>query len=274
MRHPKRRSTARARTALPVLGLCLLATPPPVRAESPYRLETSQEWLLAGAGAALGIGGLVLTGRAEPLTAEQINRLDVNDINSFDRATLGTLRDDHAGDILVTLSYLMPFTLLAYDETREDRETLAVMWLEASLLNLGLHQVVKAATLRTRPYVYDPDVPLGMKTVMNARLSFYSGHTSSTATNCFFMARVLTDYVDDRNAETALWTGAALYAALSGFLRQDTGHHFSTDVIVGYVIGAAIGCLVPELHRDDEDAAPGQSASAGRSLTIGLRFAF
>ena len=36
---------------------------------------------------------------------------------------------------------------------------------------------------------------------------------------------------------------------LTGYLRRDSGHHFRTDVITGYCVGALIGYFVPELHR-------------------------
>ena len=40
-----------------------------------------------------------------------------------------------------------------------------------------------------------------------------------------------------------------MYPALTGYLRVDSSNHFPTDVIVGYIIGAGIGFLIPELHK-------------------------
>jgi len=273
MQIPDRR-TMLHKIALLISGLFLFLAPSPVRAQSPYSLDSTREWTLFGTGVALGLGGLFMTTHVEPLTLDEINRLDVNDINGFDRGSMQPLRDDHAGDALAVASYLVPLTFLTRDDTRSDFKTLGTMWVEATLLNLGINGIVKAAVARTRPYAYDPDAPMDKKTDRTARLSFYSGHTSSTATNCFFAARVFSDYLTDDTAEALLWTGAALYPALSGFLRVDSGHHFSTDVIAGYVIGASIGLLVPELHRHGDDRVSVQPTSGGVDMGISFQVTF
>ena len=46
-----------------------------------------------------------------------------------------------------------------------------------------------------------------------------------------------------------MWAGAAVYPALVAYLRRDSGHHFRTDVLTGYAIGAAIGYFIPQLHK-------------------------
>ena len=45
------------------------------------------------------------------------------------------------------------------------------------LIQAGLNAIVKGLTLRTRPYVYDPNTPTTNKTSKDARVSFYSGTT-------------------------------------------------------------------------------------------------
>jgi len=56
----------------------------------------------------------------------------------------------------------------------------------------------------------------------------------------------------NKYAKILIWTGAALYPALTGYLRRNTGNHFRTDVITGYLIGAAIGYFIPEIHLNNE----------------------
>lgn len=218
-------------------------TPPP------FGLETRQEWILLGTGAALGLTALGLGTNVAPLTAEQVAALDINDINEFDRAAVAPYRETQAGDALLVASYAIPLSFLAASETRRDWKTLAVMWTEAVLLQVGTTGIVKSAVQRTRPYVYDAATPLDEKTTTAARLSFYSGHTSQTATNCFFAARVFASYATSKILKVLAWSGAAIYPAVTGYLRQDSGHHFRTDVITGYCVGALAGACVPELHR-------------------------
>jgi membrane-associated phospholipid phosphatase len=256
-----------------MFALALSAVTAPARAESPYETHRSQEWVWFGTGLALSAGGFFAAHNIDPLTPEQIAALSTDDINSFDRNTMSPYRADHAGDVLAISSFLVPFTFLARDDMRTDAGTLGVMWLEATAWTEGVAQVTKTLAKRTRPYVYDPDAPDRLKTQKEARLSFYSAHATSAAMNCFFMAKVFSDYSDNRNAEVAMWTGAVLYPALTGFFRVDSGHHFTTDAIVGVVTGAAVGYLVPALHRrDDSVSVAPQSGGGGAGVSVTFSF--
>jgi len=123
------------------------------------------------------------------------------------------------------------------------------MWGETLLLQSGINALIKSATRRARPYVYDPGTPLNRKMASYARVSFYSGHTGTAAAMSFLSARLLCAYVSDHRARTVIWGGAVAYPVVVGVLRVKSGHHFPSDVIVGYVTGATIGYLIPELHR-------------------------
>ena len=92
--------------------------------------------------------------------------------------------------------------------------------------------------------------------------------------NCFFTATVFSDYSSDRNAEAVVWSGAVLWSVLTGFSRVESGHHFATDVITGFVVGAAIGTLVPALHRSDDAAASPAPAASSQSMKIGVALGF
>jgi len=247
---------------------------PVAHADSPYELHHSQEWVWMGTGLSLCVGGLIGTHSVEPLTQAQIEALATGDINSFDRNTMQPYRADHAGDGLAIASFLLPLSFLARDDMRDDAGTLAAMWVEATVWSEGLAVVSKTIAQRTRPYVYDPNAPDRLKTQKEARLSFYSAHATGAAMNCFFMAKVFSDYSSNRNAEVAVWTGAVLYPALTGFFRVDSGHHFTTDAIAGVVVGAAVGYLVPALHHRNDSgmSVEPQSNSGGLGFTATFSF--
>lgn len=75
----------------------------------------------------------------------------------------------------------------------------------------------------------------------------------------FFTARVFSDYLSDHDTRVVIWSAAVTYPAVVAILRVQSGQHFPTDVIVGYVTGATIGYIIPELHK------------AGRSARISIK---
>ncbi|HEY1406809.1 MAG TPA: phosphatase PAP2 family protein, partial [Spirochaetota bacterium] len=60
-------------------------------------------------------------------------------------------------------------------------------------------------------------------------------------------------------------------AATVGFLRYRAGMHYPSDIIVGAIVGSAIGYLVPTLHRHTGQV--GVARSTGRSIGLSLAFA-
>ena len=79
----------------------------------------------------------------------------------------------------------------------------------------------------------------------------------------FFTAKTLSDYTNRSGVQAVAWTGAILLPAATGFFRYQAGNHFPTDVVVGYVVGAAVGIIVPHIHKTDPEARPGGSNSTG-----------
>jgi membrane-associated phospholipid phosphatase len=196
------------------------------------------------------------------LTEDEINSLNPEDISTFDHIAIGPYREDILGDALVYSSFFLPLTFLANNDTREDFGTLSLMYGEVVLLNAGINGLVKGLTTRNRPYVYDVKSPAEEKYKTGARHSFYSGHTSFTASNTFFTAKVFSEYLTNNSALVLIWSAAALIPAVTGFSRVNTHNHFPTDVIVGYIVGAAIGYLIPVIHKvenkSSESAMPEQ----------------
>jgi membrane-associated phospholipid phosphatase len=269
--------TVRLKTAwIAVIAVYLCVSTTPVAAESPFELEPRREWILLGTGAALGVTTLALISQVDRLTLDEIATLDINNVNSFDRRDMEPYRETAAGDALLYTSYLLPLTFLTYEDTRKDWQTLGVMWIQTVLLQTGLNGIVKASVLRTRPYVYDPETPIDVKTSKSARFSFYSGHTAATAANSFFVARVFQEYLASGKAKALIWTGAVIYPAFTAYMRRESGHHWRTDVMTGYTVGALIGYLVPQLHLTDKgrrvSLQPVSSSSGGAGVAVNVTF--
>ncbi len=124
------------------------------------------------------------------------------------------------------------------------------MWAEVMLLNGAATYLTKTLVDRPRPYAYANN-PVDAADIEGKEplRSFFSGHTSMAAASTFFLAKVYSDYHPHNRWRYAVWTAAGALPAVTGFLRIQAGKHFPTDVMVGYVVGAATGYLVPFVHQ-------------------------
>jgi membrane-associated phospholipid phosphatase len=88
----------------------------------------------------------------------------------------------------------------------------------------------------------------------DARQSFFSGHASAAFALATLLSTVYADVHGPSSTSDALWAASLSAAALTGFARVKAGMHYPSDVLVGAAVGAAVGRLVPALHRADRDA--------------------
>ena len=58
-----------------------------------------------------------------------------------------------------------------------------------------------------------------------------------------------------------IWGSTLTFATLTAYARVKAGAHYPSDVIVGAIVGGAIGRLVPVLHRKN----------SSQRLTLGAR---
>ncbi len=224
-------------------------------APPPYHFSWKREapYLATGIGLVTASVILANTNQADPYSAEELQYLDRNDVNEFDRPATYNWDPEAAdrSDLVRTGVVLLPIMFLANHHTRQDFGALLVMSAEVFLINYGLTNAVKNITNRYRPFVYNEEAPTEERTGDGSMLSYYSGHTSHTAAFSFFFAKVLNDYHPDMNigAKTVLWGFAAVVPAAAGALRYQAGKHYPTDIMTGYVLGAATGILVPHFHK-------------------------
>jgi undecaprenyl-diphosphatase len=157
----------------------------------------------------------------------------------------------------------------------------ALLYAQSISLSLSFTDVVKIAVRRPRPVDYI-NCPNPTNTNMLAPgctstdlgLSFFSGHAaivSSIGATATYLAFARTSTRSPRP-----WLTLAVATALTSFVaveRVRSGNHFPTDVITGALSGAAIGTLIPHLHRHKNEGLPiwvGVSpAPGGGTLTLG-----
>jgi membrane-associated phospholipid phosphatase len=223
----------------------------------PYKKTFKQELPFIIVSAATFGAGFLIQGLdyAAPYSEEEImtNPPDIEDINSFDRGSALNW-SPKAGDIsdyVLFTTAILPAAFLSEHHTGRDIKTLLIMYAEVFTFNYGATEIAKNLAKRPRPYVYNPDLPIETRTGPDSRKSFFSGHTSQTAAACFYFAKVIDDYHPtlQKGVKIGMWAFAVSVPAVNGYLRVKAGKHFPTDVIAGYVVGAASGFLIPELHR-------------------------
>tara|TARA_B100000809_G_scaffold245041_1_gene271600 strand:- start:1536 stop:2420 length:885 start_codon:yes stop_codon:yes gene_type:complete len=249
-------------------------------AQSPYSVSLKKETPYLATGLGLLASGIFLKSINEeaPFTTDELTNLDASKINSFDRGAVFNNSSTARANSNYTLmaGALLPLCFLSNHNTRSDFIPLLVMGAEVYTITSTLALNSKYAFNRTRPLAYNSEFSNELRTGKTSKLSFFSGHTAQTAGFSFFMAKVITDYHPDmrKSFKVIVWSGAVALPALTGYFRIKGGKHFNTDVITGFAVGAAIGWLIPQLHKKKESnlsVAPFNYNNAnGLSLTLKL----
>jgi membrane-associated phospholipid phosphatase len=154
-------------------------------------------------------------------------------------------------DTLLAVDVVAPVALLA--GRGFDRETgkRLVVYGETLLVCLAVNGVVKGVVGRPRPYVYSDDpavVAYAQGQGRDSRLSFYSGHSSTTFAASVSGAYLFAQSTDDVYARATVWGTQLAMASATADLRTRAGKHFYSDVLVGATVGAGLGVLIPYLH--------------------------
>lgn len=242
------------------------------------------KWKLPAATACVFLSswGFQQLDKVASMDAAAVQKLDPNKLNFFDRpvAFIDPAGFDNAqkkSDLFLNVCLFTPAILALDKNIRKDWLDLITLYLASHAVDNAVYFAFNYSIRRPRPLVYNPLVPLSEKTGEAKSNSFFSGHTSFSATATFFVAKVYTDYHHIKGWKKALiYTAAAVPPALVGYYRMRAGKHFKTDVMMGLLSGAASGIFVPELHKfkkkhDNISFAPYYTPGAsGLTVMIGL----
>jgi undecaprenyl-diphosphatase len=240
-----------------------------------------------GFGFAFLLGAVLGTGEIQP----PLPAIPPSSLLSIDRGAVTQTIDPHAS----TYSDIGLYTAVGFavldpilSGLRDGTDAMIVdafMYAESASLALTLTDVTKIAVRRPRPidYINCGPVVTGGTTSPSTNpgcnstdlgLSFFSGHASTVAA----IGATATYIAFVRSPQSPRpWVTLGVATALTAFVsyeRVRAGEHFPTDVIAGSMAGAAIGILVPHLHRHKEEAPPVWIGAAptpgwGGTLTVG-----
>lgn len=264
----------RVRAAI-VLSLSALATP--ARADEPHELRRDVPVDVAVTSTVIGlvlgseVGKADLVPHACRWCAQ--NRLDeaARDALRWERPKRAALVSDGNAFVLAPATAFATLAgAAAHDGASRNTPLDALIVVEAVAVSAAVNQIVKYAVVRERPYGRYR-TPLEPAPTADARLSFYSGHTSLG----FALASAAGTVAHLRGYRLAplAWAPGALLAAFTGYLRIAADKHYLTDVLVGAVMGTAIGAVAPLVFHgrtNDEPAAVAGSSPA--TFTIGTSF--
>jgi membrane-associated phospholipid phosphatase len=220
------------------------------QSESPYKLKTAVDLPVIAGGAGLSLIGLTVLRKKPHLDSAFVATLDPDDVNKFDRSATKNWGDFGIhSDIALYSSFLTPVILIADKHIKRDALKIGALYLETMAIMANAYTWGVSATKRVRPYVYNPEVPFELKLRRGTTNSFYAGHPAAAAASTFFAAKVFSDYHPDSKLRKYLWAAALIPPSIVAYYRYKDGQHFPTDIFVGIPLGAAIGIVIPHLHK-------------------------
>jgi membrane-associated phospholipid phosphatase len=235
------------------------AAPPPARADELELHPRRTALLVVGGGLPFVLGETVFKDALSPDACRWCGS------NALDRAIADGLRWDDPAAANTASNWtgfvLTPVLMVggvaaagAIDDQGDHALTDGLIVVESAILASDLTNLVKSLAGRERPFVHRlaaADKPLTASPQEN-NLSFFSGHSSLTMSLAVSAGTVAS--LRGYRLAPAVWGAGVGLALTTGYLRIAADKHWATDVVTGWVVGAAVGFAVPYyLHRKRTD---------------------
>lgn len=234
-----------------------------------HTVRGDRDGLITGSAALTSVSLMTIPVREKPLWSRQLFELDDAVVGDY------SSRARHISDAGVALSVAAPVVYLmgsSIDDADGDR---LLLYGQSLAINLAVNTATKYLVQRPRPYLYSKDpnaIARATRKRGDGRLSFYSSHAATSFCAAVSGAYLLGASREEGFATALVWSAGLGLAGATANLRVRAGEHFYSDVLIGAVIGAAIGYAVPALHADDKAYVPSgdELGLAAGSLLIGL----
>jgi hypothetical protein len=144
-----------------------------------------------------------------PLTVSQVNSLNSSVVPAFDRVAINQydITARKASNILIYATFITRAGIFYSKKTRSDLLKIGLVGYQSIFLGQAMVNGLKLAK-RNRPYMYNPNVPMSLKTSRDSRFSFFSGHTTTVSTICFTTAFAYDIYYSESKLKP--WYGLRL----------------------------------------------------------------
>lgn len=188
---------------------------------------------------------------------------DVNNVNAFDRITMGNYHSwaRPISDGLFFGGMTLPYAIDALDVATSNptdgwegygKDVIVLM--ETMLLTLSVNNILDLAVKRPRPIAYDAEHFTDEERLdSNTAFSFPSGHTAAIFAMGTAYSRLYMQKHPDSPAVIPIWLisyGMGIGTGVTRILAQE---HYITDVLGGAMLGVGFGLLVPWMHENNEE---------------------
>lgn len=219
---------------------------------TPYATSFKKDAPVIIAGVGLTALGAALIRNKKDLTMDELSGKTRDKVPFFDRGNVGyySQKADKDSYVPFHISFGLPIlTLLLDNKERSHFGQVLVLYTETMAITGALFTMAAGTVQRSRPFVYGTEAPLYQRLSGNNQRSFFAGHTAATAAATFFTAKVFQDFHPHSTLNPFIWIVAGSVPAVVGYLRYKAGMHFLSDNIIGYLVGAGTGILVPQWHK-------------------------
>ena len=268
------RAIARCGLALAVAAVVTSAAPRPARADEVVRRPVLDVSVVLGGGLVFILGEAVFKDQISPDVCRWCGS------NPLDRGIRGGLRwhrperaatiSDWTGFLVTPILTFGSVGAAALIEDAGDQLlTDGLIILESALLTSNLTNLVKGIAGRQRPFAHFAPASDFTRTrsPQENNLSFFSGHSSFTMSLAVSAGTVAS--LRGYRLAPAIWTAGVGLSLTTGYLRIAADRHWGTDVVTGWLVGAAVGFAVPYyLHRRSSSTEPRTSPSAPRTVDL------
>lgn len=249
------------------LAICvLIGSATPACSQSPVRDTTFHPyyvnyWLTSGIlVAGLGTAYLALPGITDktPVTNEELLALDTDNFTAIDRWALELDPTNmnyyrQLSDYVMAGIVVLPLLTFIDRTINQDWGDILMMYLETQIItnNIYLYSPFGPTFInRYRPRVYYDELANDERRRGTNRNSFYSGHVAVATSATFFTAKIYCDYHPELGGMKYLvYAAAAIPPLILSYIRLRALSHFPSDILMGLGVGAALGIMIPELHR-------------------------
>ena len=249
-------------------GVCLLAalgfalftnTPQRAYADS-FAVDAFADGVILGSGLALAGFSEVFLHRPVPA---DLGVADINNVNGFDRLAVFSYSHglDFASDVTLYATLAVPAAMAAFAGT-DGAVSMLIPYFECIAYADFTKNLLKYLFPRQRPWLYLAGESGSAPDTWEGNDSFPSGHATLSFAAAVFGLFAFMEYFPNSPYLTLFAVGDLGLATATSTLRVVSGMHFLSDVIVGAVLGAAFGSLLPFFHTS-----PQWRSLTGKSLT-------